>query len=64
MFNTLTWPHSYWWIIRIEGWEDSGQLIALMKISVSDEIKKLQFGEKLWEEYPRDICIRQSSRVP
>jgi len=35
-----------------------------MKISVSDEMKKLQFGEKLWGEYLRDICIRQSSRVP
>ena len=32
MFNTLTRPHSYWWIIRIEGWEDYEQLIALMKI--------------------------------
>lgn len=63
MFNTLTRPHSYWWIIRIEGWEDSEQLIALMKISVFNEMKKLQFGEKLLEEYLKDICIRQSSRV-
>ena len=39
MFDTLT--YSYQWIKRIKGWENSRQPIILMKILVSDKMKRL-----------------------
>ena len=60
----LPTTHGYWQRSRVEGRRDTQQLLALEKIPVSHQVKRVWSWTQLLEIHLRSFCTRTDSRIP